>query len=78
MSLKIIKQLKDEIEPVIIGDSIKLLQAKIVIAKNFTGELSSVTGIQSKGLYIAKINPFTCNPEKPTVNIITDTYIHLK
>lgn len=52
------------------------LKANQILLENFKGELSSVTGIQSKGMYIAKLHPISSEPERPTVTIISTNYIH--
>mgnify|MGYP003442188888 CR=1 FL=1 len=50
----------------------------IQVKKEIPNELSSVEGVSSKYLYIAKINQFSLEVERPTVKIFSDKYIHLK
>lgn len=66
MNLKILKKLDDDIQPVNSGTKSTQLQAKHQI---YNGEeLSSVRGVISKNLYIAKLHPLTGEPETPIVN----------
>ncbi len=48
------------------------------VKEEIPNELSSVEGVISKYLYIAKINQFSLEVERPTVKIFSDKYIHLK
>lgn len=43
---------------------------RVYRCKDFTGEISSVTGIFHKELYIAKINEFSGNIERPTIRLV--------
>lgn len=66
MNLKILKKLDDDIQPVNSGIKSTQLQAKHQI---YNGEeLSSVRGVISKNLYIAKLHPITGEPQTPIVN----------
>ena len=77
--IKILETLNADNKPVNLASNVKLnLQANQILDKDFQGELSSLTGIQSKGLYIAKINQITCEPERPTITIISEHYIHIE
>ena len=42
----------------------------VISCKDFKGDLSSVTGIQSKFLYIGKISELSAIPSSPTVRIV--------
>lgn len=64
-------------EPVISPQKVvKQLKANQVTLDNFKGEFSSITGIQSKGMYITKLNGLSSEPETPITTIISDKYIH--
>lgn len=45
---------------------------KVFSCKNFKGELSSITGIQSKFLFIAKINELSGESSWPSVKIVCE------
>lgn len=55
----------------------KQLKANQILHQDFKGELSSSTGIQSKGLYITKFHPLSSEPETPIVTIISTHYFHI-
>lgn len=79
MALKILNSLNSADKPVIVSSSIKEkhLQANQIAFKDFNGEISSVTGIVSKGLYIAKINQLTTDCTFPSVNLQSSEYFHI-
>lgn len=64
-AFKVVKELKEDGQPVSISRKDNL-QAKHQI---YNGEeLSSVRGVISKNLYIAKLHPITGEPQTPIVN----------
>lgn len=75
MALKIISNTDEPVNESPQGET--KLKANQISIDNFKGELSSVTGIQSKGMYIAKLHPISSEPETPTCNIISTHYIHI-
>ncbi len=54
----------------------KSLKANQINVRDFRGELSSTTGIQSKNLYISKIGGFDCESQTPIINIVGDGEFH--
>jgi len=64
-AFKIIGNLTSDAKPVV-GDK----HVRVVSCKDFKGEISSITGIASKFLYIPKINQLTCETESPSIRII--------
>lgn len=66
MTFKINKDLTNDVSPVI--ETSKSQQ--VFSCAEFTGKYSSITGIQSKFLYIGKINEITGEPENPIVRIV--------
>lgn len=77
MALKIISKLETDIKPVINSLKVeKQLQANQILLKDYIGELSSFKGVNSKGLFIIKIDQFTTNTEFPNTNIISNEYFH--
>ena len=58
---------------------------RVISCKDFKGSLSSITGIQSKFLYIGKISELSGEPSSPTVRIVCEPeciseckYLHKK
>lgn len=66
MSFKINNNLTSDIIPVKETSQ----DQKVYTCAEYKGEYSSVTGIIAKFLFIAKINQFTCEHERPTVRIV--------
>lgn len=50
---------------------------EVVSACNYDDELSSTKGVYSKNLYIARIDPFTCELSPPCLLIEGDDLIHI-
>ena len=81
MGFKIIKPLNVVIKPVIIEPKLTImdnqLQAKFQLYQDFKGELSSTTGIQSKGMFIAKIDELSDNISMSNITFLDTNYIHI-
>lgn len=70
--------LQSDNEPVNVPSKVKeSLKANQILHQDFKGEISSVTGIQSKGLYITKFHPLSSEPETPILTIISTHYFHI-
>lgn len=66
IEFKISNNLTKDSLPVIESPSVQ----QVFTCSEFKGQLSSITGIISRFLYINKINQLTCESEVPTVRII--------
>lgn len=74
MALQIIEELGSNKKPV---NEPKILKPNQIRLQDFNGELSSDTGIQSKGLYITRFSGFDSTPDTPTITILSDGYFHI-
>ena len=78
--MKILSNLDDNNKPVIVRPPVvKQLQANYKFITDLKPEqLSSLTGVVSKGLYIAKINQLNDEIEYPSLFVISEGYFHIK
>lgn len=70
MAIKILGNLTNDVKPVIVDNKSK---TKYISCAEFKGEISSITGIASKFLYVPKISQKLSNygePESPEIIIV--------